>query len=246
MSDLQTLASDVAVDDIVAALARDGACIIREALAASMVERISAEVAPYVARAAQGRDDFTGRYTQRVGALVARSPLCRDVVMDGRILAAAQGFLAPYCNRIQLHLTQLIRILPGQAAQPLHRDRLAWGGFLPASVEPQFNTIWALTDFTAENGATRVIPGSQCWDAERKPRDEETVQAEMRAGSVLIYSGSVVHSGGANRSDAPRLGMNVVLVGTAKRLRRTLVAGLPARTAAADRRAVAAVRLRSG
>jgi ectoine hydroxylase-related dioxygenase (phytanoyl-CoA dioxygenase family) len=66
-----------------------------------------------------------------------------------------------------------------------------------------------LTDFTAENGATRVIPGSQRWDAQRKPRDDETVQAEMQAGSVLIYSGSVVHSGGENRSTAARLGMNI-------------------------------------
>jgi len=209
MNALQTLGNDASIDAIVATLDRDGACILRDALDAASVAAINAELAPFVARAAQGRDDFTGRQTQRIGALVARSPLCRDVVMDSRILAAAQAFLAPYCNRIQLHLTQLIRILPGQEAQPLHRDRLAWGGFLPASVEPQFNTIWALTDFTAENGATRVIPGSQRWDAQRKPRDDETVQAEMQAGSVLIYSGSVVHSGGANRSTAARLGMNI-------------------------------------
>ncbi len=79
--------------------------------------------------------------------------------MHPRVLEMANAFLSPWTNRIQLHLTQVIRILPGQGAQPLHRDRLAWGGYIPADMEPQFNTIWALTDFTEENGATRVVPG---------------------------------------------------------------------------------------
>ena len=78
--------------------------------------------------------------------------------MHPRILELANTFLAPWTNRIQLHLTQVIRLMPGQGAQPLHRDRLAWGGYIPADIEPQFNTIWALTDFTEENGATRIVP----------------------------------------------------------------------------------------
>jgi ectoine hydroxylase-related dioxygenase (phytanoyl-CoA dioxygenase family) len=209
MGTLQTLPPDATTATIVAAIQRDGACIVRDVLDAGTVASINAEVAPYVTQASPGHDDFTGRQTQRIGALIARSPLCRDVVMSRPILAAAEAFLKPYCSRIQLHLTQLIRILPGQGAQPLHRDRLAWGGFLPESIEPQFNTIWALTDFTAANGATRVIPGSQHWPKERKPLDGETVQAEMPQGSVLIYTGSVIHSGGQNRSDAARLGMNI-------------------------------------
>lgn len=209
MRALETLPPDASTDAIVAVTQRDGACIIRDVLDAGFVARIIAEVAPYMAQASLGRDDFTGRQTQRVGALVARSPLCRDVVMNAQILAAAEAFLKPYCSRIQLHLTQLIRIMPDQGAQPLHRDRLAWGGYLPAVVEPQFNTIWALTDFTAANGATRVVPGSQHWPIERKATDDEVVQAEMTLGSVLIYTGSVIHSGGENRSSAARLGMNI-------------------------------------
>jgi ectoine hydroxylase-related dioxygenase (phytanoyl-CoA dioxygenase family) len=209
MRALQTLPPDASTEAIVAATQRDGACIIEGVLDGGLVARIKEEVASYMTQASLGRDDFTGRQTQRVGALVARSPLCRDVVMNAQILAAAGAFLKPFCSRIQLHLTQLICIRPGQGAQPLHRDRLAWGGYLPTVVEPQFNTIWALTDFTAENGATRVVPGSQYWPAERKATDAEVVQAEMSLGSVLIYTGSVIHSGGENRSNAPRLGMNI-------------------------------------
>jgi ectoine hydroxylase-related dioxygenase (phytanoyl-CoA dioxygenase family) len=209
MRALETLPPDASTDAVIAATQRDGACIIRDVLSHDLVARIKQEVAPYMTQASLGRDDFTGRQTQRVGALVARSPLCRDVVMHPQILAAAEAFLKPYCSRIQLHLTQLICILPGQGAQPLHRDRLAWGGYLPNTVEPQFNTIWALTDFTAANGATRVVPGSQHWPTDRKAEETEVVQAEMTQGSLLIYTGSVIHSGGQNRSDAARLGMNI-------------------------------------
>lgn len=129
--------------------------------------------------------------------------------MHPLILGSARAFLGPFTDRIQLHLTQVIRILPGQGEQPLHRDRLAWGGFIPRSIEPQFNTIWAITDFTFENGATRVVPGSNRWGDERRAESHEVGYAEMRAGSVLVYSGSVIHSGGHNQSTTERIGINI-------------------------------------
>lgn len=129
--------------------------------------------------------------------------------MNPTILDLANGFLGPYTNKIQLHLTQVINIGPGQGSQPLHRDRLAWGGYIPAQIEPQFNTIWALTDFTEINGATRLVPGSVGWDEDRRATDDEKTQAVMDAGSVLLYTGSVIHGGGENRSEADRTGINI-------------------------------------
>lgn len=129
--------------------------------------------------------------------------------MHPTITGLAQQFLGPYTDKIQLHLTQVINIQPGQGAQPRHRDRLAWGGYVPPEIEPQFNTLWALTDFTEENGATRVVPGSVKWPTERRATDEETIQAVMKAGSVLLYSGSVIHGGGQNLSDSDRTGINI-------------------------------------
>ena len=76
-------------------------------------------------------------------------------------------------------------------------------------VEPQFNTIWALTDFTEENGATRVVPGSIKWPDNRKIEGREIACAEMRRGSALLYTGSVFHGAGANQSGADRVGMNL-------------------------------------
>ena len=98
-------------------------------LDAAALAQMKAECMPYIDATETGRDDFTGRKTTRTGALVARAPTCRDVVMNPAIVGGAKQFLKPYCETIQLHLTQFIRIQPGQEVQPLHRDRLAWGGY---------------------------------------------------------------------------------------------------------------------
>lgn len=210
---LQTLNPDCTVEDIIAAMNRDGGCIIRDVLSADELQRLNADVDPWIEQSALGVEDFGGRSTKRTGALIARCPSVRPVAMHPLILGAANAFLGPYCERIQLNNTQLITLYPGQGAQPIHRDRLVWGGggggYIPMPIEPQFNTIWALTDFTKENGATVIVPGSQGWDFERKAEVEEIAQAEMSRGSVLLYSGTVLHGGGTNRSDSRRIAMNI-------------------------------------
>jgi ectoine hydroxylase-related dioxygenase (phytanoyl-CoA dioxygenase family) len=207
---LQTLPPNSKASEIVDAMRRDGACIVRDVLSDDALARLDADLSPWIERSQTGADDFTGRLTKRTGALIARCPEVRPVVTHPLILEAANGLLRPYCERIQLHLTQTIDILPGETAQILHRDRLAWGGYIPKPIEPQFNTIWALTDFSEENGATHVIPGSQDWPLDRNPKSPgESVQATMRRGSVLCYGGTVIHGGGANRSDAARIGINI-------------------------------------
>jgi ectoine hydroxylase-related dioxygenase (phytanoyl-CoA dioxygenase family) len=207
---LQTLAPDSKASEIVAAMQRDGACIVRDVLDSETLTRLGADLKPWIDRSQVGNDDFTGRLTKRTGALIARCPESRPIVTHPLILEAANGLLGPYCNRIQVHLTQTIDILPGQERQVLHRDRLAWGGHLPKPIEPQFNTLWALTDFTEENGATHLIPGSHEWPLDRNPKSQnESIQAVMTRGSVLCYNGTVFHGGGANGSDAARIGLNI-------------------------------------
>jgi ectoine hydroxylase-related dioxygenase (phytanoyl-CoA dioxygenase family) len=209
MPTLKHLAADAPADEIAAILDADGALILDDVLDAAGVAAVRAEIDPYVEATANGRDSFTGYQTTRTGALVARSPACRELVMHPAIIAACDAFLKRACDRYQLHLTQVIRIRPGQPKQPLHRDRLAWGGFLPASIEPQLNTIWAMTDFTRANGATQVVPGSPTWADGRRAEPHEVGYAEMKAGSVLVYSGSVIHAGGENQTDADRVGINI-------------------------------------
>jgi ectoine hydroxylase-related dioxygenase (phytanoyl-CoA dioxygenase family) len=115
----------------------------------------------------------------------------------------------------QLHLTQTIAIGPDSPSQSIHRDEWAFDFFdFPSDHHVQCNTIWAMTDFTEDNGATRLIPGSQSDPIDlhrgRTPDGvDETVSAEMTRGSCLVYTGKVYHGGGANRSADTRTGLNI-------------------------------------
>ena len=196
--------------EIVELLRRDGAVVIDDLADPALLAQFEDEIAPWIANTAVGGDEFTGVATQRTGALIARSPAARQLVMDPTILGSAK-MLLPANSTLQLHLTQTIAIGPGETAQPIHRDQWVWNFFpFPTGFEVQCNTIWALTDFTEENGATRVLPGSNHREDRLQLGQEEAVPAEMKRGSVLVYSGSVYHGGGANRTtNQTRIGINI-------------------------------------
>ena len=121
--------------------------------------------------------------------------------MHPLVLDAVRAALG-HATSFQLHLTQVIGIGPGEPGQMIHRDQWAFDFFpFPSGYEVQCNTIWAMTDFTEANGATRVIPGSHRLDDRLEFRHADSEPAEMPAGSVLFYTGALYHGGGANRSD---------------------------------------------
>ena len=208
MTPLQHLPADAESNAIVAAVQQDGAVILDDVLNEGFIAALREETDPYMEHTSNGEDHFAGHHTTRTGGLLVRSEKCRELIEHQTILNPCNEFLAPYCERVQLHLTQIIRIRPGETAQTIHRDRWAWGKHL-SHLEPQFNTIWAITDFTSENGATQVVPGSTQWPDDQEIQSEQITQAEMKAGSVLVYSGSVFHGGGANTSDQDRIGINI-------------------------------------
>jgi hypothetical protein len=194
--------------EVAAALRRDGCAIVERVVAPAVMERVREELAPHLAATPTG-DDFGGRRTRRTGGLVARSASCRELVMHPLALGVAKDVLG-HATSFQLHLTQVIAIGAGEAAQPVHRDQWAFDFFpFPNDYEVQCNTIWAMTDFTAENGGTRLIPGSHRFEDRLQFRESDTEPAEMPAGSVLFYTGKLYHGGGANRSSATRAGINI-------------------------------------
>ena len=196
-------------DDVAAAVVRDGAVIVESVAEPVLLDRVEAELRPFLDATPTGPDDFSGILTRRTGSLIARSPASRELVMHPLALGAARTFLG-HATNIQLHLTQAIAIGPGETAQPIHRDQWAFDFFpFPAGYDVQCNTIWALTDFTEENGATRVVVGSNAAPDGRSFGPGDTEPAEMPRGSVLVYSGSVYHGGGANHSAATRIGLNI-------------------------------------
>lgn len=203
------LTNDAGPDEVAAMVGRDGAVIVDAVAPEALLQRIEAELGPYLEATATGPDDFSGDQTRRTGSLIARSPSCRELVMDPLALGTARMFLG-HATNIQLHLTQAIAIGPGETPQPIHRDQWAFDFFpFPAGYEVQCNTIWALTDFTEENGATRVVVGSNLKEDRLAFGPDDTEPATMARGSVLFYSGSVYHGGGANHSDAFRIGLNI-------------------------------------
>ena len=212
MGGLTHLPPTASADDVVGALRADGAVIVDDLADAELLDRLDAELAPWLAQTPLGTEDFAGRSTRRTGALVARCPAARELLRHPLVLAATAQLLDG-ATTFHVHLTQAIAIGPGQPAQPIHRDQWAFDFFpFPADHHVQCNTIWALTDFTEANGATRLIPGSQDWPDSTEHTVDETVPAEMSAGSCLFYTGKVYHGGGSNRSDDVRIAGNITYV----------------------------------
>jgi len=192
-----------------ALLARDGCAILDRVATPETMKRVREELLPYLESVRTGPDEFAGKHTRRIGGLIARSSTARELIQDPSVLGSVREVLS-HSKNFQLHLTQVIAIGPGETAQAIHRDQWAFDFFpFPRGYEVQCNTLWAMTDFTETNGATRVIPGSHLLEDRLEFTQADTEPAAMEQGSVLLYTGSLYHGGGANRSDAVRLGLNI-------------------------------------
>lgn len=201
---------DTPIDDIAAAVRRDGAAIIDKAVDEGVIDHLMRETRPFVDATPYGNDGFSGRRTRRTGSLIARSKASWRLAAHPAVLGVCDHILGVDGTNYQLHLTQVIDIGAGEPAQQIHRDQWAWNFFpFPSGFEVEISTIWAMHDFTDENGATRVVPTSHLWDDGRTPSHDDSVPAEMEKGSVLVYTGSVFHGGGANRSDRSRTAVNI-------------------------------------
>lgn len=206
---VEHLPPDSTPERVAEILERDGAVVIDRLDASGRLDRIAEEMKPWMEATRSGPDDFTGKHTRRTGGLVARSPASHGVVQDPLILGTVGQVLAHALN-YHLHLTQIIAIGPGEQAQAIHRDQWAFDFFpFPPGYDVQCNTIWAMTDFTEANGATRIVPGSHLMEDKLQFAPSDSIPAEMEKGSVLVYNGRIYHGGGANRSDVVRMGLNI-------------------------------------
>ena len=185
------------------AFQRDGYVVLPSLLAAHELDAVLEGLSPHLGGDAPlGRNDFEGLRTNRVYALLAKVPAMAPIVEHPRVLSLLDALLEP---GYLLSAALAINLLPGETAQAWHFD----DGFytLPRRRPPvSISTIWALDDFTADNGATEVVPGSHSWGSEVVSGDDaRRVPVIMPAGSALVFSGTLWHRGGANRSAARRL-----------------------------------------
>jgi len=183
-------------------LRTDGYVILREVLPDLVLEEVCNALRPLLDCQAWGKGEFFGNRTRRVHNILAKTRAVDPLVAHPAVLELLRGTLI----QPQVSIVNAIEIHPGETAQFLHQDDVI---FPIARPHPPLivNTMWALNEFTAENGATRLVPHSQ--DATELDENPLTVTAEMEPGSVLVWNGGLFHGGGANHAQRPRLGLNV-------------------------------------
>jgi len=219
---LQELRVGDGADAVVAALAEDGAVVVHEFLPSEVLAVLRSDM-----RAAadahhfgtiSGSDTvqfFWGAQTMRFTRLPTRSRSFFDVLGHPVLLELADRLLLPNCKSYWMNTAQMIILAPGQPGQWIHRDADNWRTMSrPDGFEVTVSCMLAIEDFTIENGATQVVPGSHRWDDyDRYPEPGEITQAVMPAGSALLYTGRVLHGGGANiTDDVWRWGLHISFV----------------------------------
>lgn len=163
------------------------------------VERLEAELSTRPAR-----NPFEGQQTMRTYNLLIHGQSYQDIATNPRVLPIVEGILDSGCLVSSI---SAIAIMPGEIPQPLHAD----DQLIPLK-KPHApivcNSMWALTDFTEANGATRIVPGSHTRDSNPNyGQAYDTIPAEMSKGSVMVYDGAMWHGGGTNTTDARRIGI---------------------------------------
>ncbi len=185
-----------------------GYVIIKNAINNKEVLQLQSELEPYFDARPNSEALFFGYKTKRIEALFSKSTMVQRMALNTLINELVAYMLGKNCDGYQINLTQGIRINPGERAQILHPDSALY----PISNKPfEFivNALWAYSDFTKDNGATQLVPGSHKWPEDRLPAPEEVIYAEMPAGSVLVYAASLLHGGGANVSHVSRTGIAI-------------------------------------
>ncbi|WP_063024941.1 phytanoyl-CoA dioxygenase family protein [Nocardia niwae] len=207
---LQRVSNTTDIAEIREIVDRDGGVIIEGLLTPDQVARFNAQIEePLAALTPGGKheleivNEFHGANTKRLTNLVTHSQVFREEVIDHDLVhALCEAIFLEESGTFWMTTAQVIEIGPGNRAQMLHRDLENWFPFVgmgPAGPEVTLNFLIALTDFTEDNGATRVIPGSNHWpDFQDRGTPDQTVPATMKAGDALFFSGKTAHGGGAN------------------------------------------------
>lgn len=219
---LTTLPANAPVRDVVERLAIDGGVIVKELLSTDLVGRFRSDIdsaaATHRPGATSGSErtvEFWGGETKRFTRLGWRSPAFEDILLAPTLLSVADELLLPHCDDYWMNTGQMMIIGPGETEQMWHRDAGNWMALCtPTAPEVTVSCMYALGEYTAEMGATRVVPGSHLWgDYAQPPKPDQFATAEMHAGDGLIYTGRVIHNGGANTTaDRWRFGLHVSFV----------------------------------
>jgi ectoine hydroxylase-related dioxygenase (phytanoyl-CoA dioxygenase family) len=187
------------------ALLDQGWCVIPSLLPQKAIEALDRDLAGDFEETPFCRGGFYGARTKRFGRLLARSASAAPLVEHPLILAIARRVLGPWCDTIQLNLTQALALHPGAPPQLPHRDQDMWRGAI-GETEYLLNVMWPFTPYTSENGATVVWPDSHGRKALDLEQPDGEFAVELEPGSALLFLGSTLHGAGGNSSGAVRRG----------------------------------------
>lgn len=193
------------------ALSATGVVIIEDAAPAPLLKRVLDELDPWFERAFTGVGPFLGRRTKRFSGVFAKARSTAMLAADELVVSLAETVLKgdnpnfPRCDAIQLNLTQAVGIGPGEPAQVLHRDETMYP--FERDFEVMVNVMWALDPWDPDMGATRFAPASMAWPRTRVPEPHEVVIAAAPVGAAIVWLGSTIHGGGANRTERLRRGL---------------------------------------
>lgn len=216
------LPATTTVAEVVARMDADGYAVVERLLPATQVAAIKADLDRVLADVPLGRNDFEGYRTKRIYNLFAKTRAMDDVALHPLLLGVLDQVLGQY----QFSAPVGIQIGPGEPAQVLHHDDTVYPLPWPHA-EAVVNSMWAFDDFTEANGATRIVPGSHRRPHQAYDPHQPTIALEMPAGSVVFYPGTVIHGGGANTTDRPRLGVILEFVSSWIRPQENHVLGVP-------------------
>lgn len=205
-ADLAVPAENAEIARWTAQVLRDGYAVIPGLIAPDAVAALDRDLAPAFAETPFCQGGFYGEQTKRFGRLLARADRAQEHVMHPLVLGIAEQVLAPYCDRIQLNLTQAIALHPGALPQLPHRDQDMWRGAI-GETEYLLNVMWPLTPYKEANGATLVWPDSHSRAALDPEPTTDPIAIELAPGSALLFLGSTLHGAGGNRTDQVRRGM---------------------------------------
>lgn len=186
-------------------LLRDGWCIIPDLVAPELIGALDRDLTDDFAETPFCIGGFYGARTKRFGRLLARSPLAKTLVQHPLILGISQQVLSPWCDTIQLNLTQALALHPGAPPQLPHRDQDMWRGAI-GEMEYLVNVMWPFTRYTEENGATLIWPNSHGRAALEAEMPPDELPVDISPGSALLFLGSTLHGAGGNRTDEVRRG----------------------------------------
>ena len=186
-------------------LLANGYCVISDLVPRERIATVDVELKPDFEETPFCKGDFYGSRTKRFGRLLARSPIAAELVQHELVLGVARNVLAPWCDTIQLNLTQALALHPGAPPQLPHRDQDMWRGAI-GEVEYLVNVMWPFSRYTAENGATVVWPNSHGQGALDPDPPAGEFAAELEPGSALLFLGSTLHGAGGNSSSEIRRG----------------------------------------